>query len=253
MKFIASGRFGRCFAVTLPSKHIVVTKLINVQSKKQRKLVRREVYIHARAQHDSICQFFKAFWTQNNVFIVLEYCNGGTLWDVAKTGAYRHAWTVQLLQGVVYLHENRILHRDLKLSNILLKNQRVKISDFGFATKGPTAHGMYGTPNYLAPEILNHEPYSYGVDVWAVGCCLYAVRHYGQGPFQRQSTEETYTAIKAFDRPSTLQTLEAAIFVADDQRPSAAKLLCTLFALQPADDTVEQNCHSPPCEILQRT
>jgi polo-like kinase 1 len=253
MKFIASGRFGQCYAVTLPSKHLVVTKLIKIQSLKQRKLVRREIQIHAHVRHELICQFYKAFWTKQNVFIVLEYCNDGTLWNVAKTGTYRHDWSVQLLQGVVYLHANSIIHRDLKLSNILLKNQHVKISDFGFATKGPTARGMYGTPNYLAPEILNDEAYSYGVDVWAVGCCLYAMKHFGQGPFQRQSKEETYMAIKAFDRPSTLQSLEAAIFVVGDRRPSAAELLCTLFALQPADDTVEQNCHSPPCEILQRT
>ena len=106
---------------------------------------------------------------------------------------------------------------------------------------------MYGTPNYLAPEILNHERYSYGVDVWAVGCCLYAMRHCGQGPFQRQTTEETYMAIKAFDRPLTLNSLEAAMLVVDDQRPSAAEILCTMCALQPADDAVEQNRGGPPC------
>ncbi len=234
MQFIAKGRFGQCYAVTLPSKHVVVTKLIQLKSKKQITLAKQEVEVHKRLQHLSICRFLKAFWTKTNVIMVLEYCNDGTLWQAAKRGIYHQSWITQLLKGVVYLHQCCILHRDLKLSNILLKKQHVKISDFGFATEGPFARGLYGTPNYLAPEILNHASYSYGVDVWALGCCLYSLRHYGKGPFERQTLDGTYDAIRALERPADLETLEAKMLVIEANRPSAHEILCTWFNVQPA-------------------
>lgn len=79
-----------------------------------------------------------------------------------------------------YLHSNKILHRDLKLGNILLvDDDTIKICDFGLAVQlkdlTEERDTLCGTPNYISPEILNRTPYSIKVDYWAFGCILYAL------------------------------------------------------------------------------
>ena len=103
----------------------------------------------------------------------------------------------QALKGLEYLYYQNVIHRDLKLGNILLKNQLlVKICDFGLAkvycrTDKPT---ICGTPNYLAPEVLLHQGHRPVSDVWSLGCVL-VVLLTGRAPFEGVSTEETYDMI----------------------------------------------------------
>lgn len=106
----------------------------------------------------------------------------------------------QILDGVHYLHENRIIHRDLKLGNLFLNDDlQVKIGDFGLATKieydGERKKTLCGTPNYIAPEILNKKGHSFEVDVWSIGCIMYTLLM-GKPPFETNSLKETYSRIK---------------------------------------------------------
>ena len=83
----------------------------------------------------------------------------------------------QLLEGCNYLHQNNIIHRDLKLGNIFLNSKlHVKIGDFGLATSvnftGERKKTLCGTPNYIAPEILTKKGHSFEVDVWSIGCIM---------------------------------------------------------------------------------
>lgn len=94
--------------------------------------------------------------------------------DLAKSIIY------QVLSGLKYLHENKIIHRDMKPANILMDKSeiRYKIADFGVATevigKNSNTHRTNtGTPWYMAPEVIKNEAYSYSIDIWAVGCILY--------------------------------------------------------------------------------
>ncbi len=86
-------------------------------------------------------------------------------------------WTVQLLSAVNYMHSRRVLHRDLKARNIFLKNEIIKIGDFGISRilQGTMdmAATFTGTPYYMSPEVLKHEGYNSKSDVWSVGCLLY--------------------------------------------------------------------------------
>nr|KAG5707857.1 hypothetical protein BaRGS_031588 [Batillaria attramentaria] len=86
-------------------------------------------------------------------------------------------WTVQLMMALQYMHSRRVLHRDLKTRNIFLKNNMVKIGDFGISRilMGTTdmASTFTGTPYYMSPEVLKHEGYNSKSDVWSVGCILY--------------------------------------------------------------------------------
>lgn len=107
----------------------------------------------------------------------------------------------QLLLAIIYLHRNKIVHRDLKLGNLFLsKNMSIKLGDFGLAVKLKSEeekrYTVCGTPNYIAPEILNEEcGYQYSADVWSLGVILY-VLIIGKPPFQSVNTDTLYQKIK---------------------------------------------------------
>ncbi|CAH1102322.1 unnamed protein product [Psylliodes chrysocephalus] len=105
----------------------------------------------------------------------------------------------QIISGVHYLHHNRIIHRDLKLGNLFLNDDLiVKIGDFGLSAKieyeGERRKTLCGTPNYVAPEILTNKGHSFEVDIWSLGCIMYALL-IGKSPFEASSLEETYNRI----------------------------------------------------------
>ena len=94
---------------------------------------------------------------------------------------------VQVLEGLEYLHAHKIIHRDLKLGNLFLtENMQIKIGDFGLATKldfsGEKKRTICGTPNYIAPEILESKGHSYEVDIWSFGVIIYTLT-FGRPPF----------------------------------------------------------------------
>ncbi len=107
----------------------------------------------------------------------------------------------QLLQALLYLHSERIIHRDLKLGNLFLtESQALKLGDFGLAAKvdfpRELKRTVCGTPNYIAPEVLEaRDGYSYEVDVWAVGIIMYTLA-FGRPPFESPDVKETYRKIR---------------------------------------------------------
>lgn len=113
-----------------------------------------------------------------------EYCPNGDLKRYLKkrSGLLNESVIldifVQVCEGLGYLHQKRILHRDIKTANIFFDEDfKVRIGDFGIAKvlgqKTRFAQSMIGTPYYISPEMLNGEPYDHKNDVWALGCLLY--------------------------------------------------------------------------------
>jgi serine/threonine protein kinase len=82
-----------------------------------------------------------------------------------------------MLLALLYLHERKILHRDLKTQNIFIKNGQISLGDFGIAKvldhTRDFANTCIGTPYYMSPELFKNKPYSYKSDVWALGCVIY--------------------------------------------------------------------------------
>lgn len=110
-------------------------------------------------------------------------------------------WISQLLSSLAYLHENNICHRDLKLDNIFLHDRQVKLGDFGFSVRlndNATTKTFCGTPNYIAPEVVQRMDYSFPVDVWAIGVLVYTMT-FGTPPFETSSANTTYEKIKSID------------------------------------------------------
>jgi len=124
---------------------------------------------------------------------------------------------VQIIAALKYLHSHRIIHRDLKLGNLFLSGKmELKIGDFGLATKlefdGERKRTICGTPNYIAPEILEaKQGHSYEVDVWSLGVIIYTLI-IGKPPFETSDVKTTYRRIRmnAYTFPDHIQISDAA-------------------------------------------
>ncbi|XP_077159720.1 serine/threonine-protein kinase Nek11 isoform X2 [Paroedura picta] len=145
-----------------------------------------EALLLSRLDHPAIVKFFTSFVEGESFCIITEYCEGRDLdFNIQE---YKEAgkvfpesqiieWFIQLLLGVNYMHERRILHRDLKAKNIFLKNNFLKIGDFGVSRllmgSCDLATTFTGTPFYMSPEALQHQGYDTKSDIWSLGCILY--------------------------------------------------------------------------------
>jgi polo-like kinase 1 len=136
---------------------------------------------------------------------LLEYCRNYTLKDLSKrrkrlTEFEVRVYIGQIVKAMIYIHQQGVIHRDLKLGNILINEQMdAKICDFGLSTKikneGDSKKTICGTPNYIAPEILEEQGHSYEVDIWSIGVIMYALL-FGKPPFEDNTVEQTYENIK---------------------------------------------------------
>ncbi|GMF12109.1 unnamed protein product [Phytophthora lilii] len=182
-------------------------------SAKERDQSFREVELLAKLKHPNVVEYNENFVVDNVLYIVMAYCDGGDLADKIKEqqkiregvvgpdcnpadprGYFPISqvldWFVQMAMAIKYLHGQRVLHRDLKTSNVFLTTENVvKLGDFGIAkTLDSTldqASTVVGTPYYMSPEVCESKPYSYASDVWSLGCVLYemlALRHAFDAP-----------------------------------------------------------------------
>jgi len=146
---------------------IKIYNKLNLLDTQRRKGVRREIKILERLKHDNIVCLHEAFDNKKQVFLVMEYTNGGSLHSLLKSRANRQLKDdearklfKQIASALKYCHSKNITHRDIKLENVLLdeSHEKVKIIDFGFSTWIPNETKIKlfcGTPSYMAPEIVS--------------------------------------------------------------------------------------------------
>jgi len=154
--------------------------------------IRREMEILSQISHPNIIKIYEVFENQDKIVIVMEYASGGELYDFITKHKNlnelqaKHFFS-QIVSALRYCHKQGIVHRDLKLENILLdRNGQIKIADFGLSNRFTTTSKLTtfcGSPLYASPEIVSGTPYTGPeVDSWSLGVLLYALV-YGTMPF----------------------------------------------------------------------
>lgn len=196
----------------IEENNIYVCKILTekyVSDPKNQRQVKNEYSIHSSLKHENIVGFIEFFHRRGDLNIVLSFCENGSLRQYVKRSRnnlsindYEH-FVVQILNGVCYMHDQNIIHRDLKCSNLLLDSKMsVKICDFGLAIHANEArlesNRICGTLNYMAPEILERKLYSFGSDIWAIGVITYNLL-FGKLPFAELDAKHIEKRIKGID------------------------------------------------------
>ncbi|XP_071256036.1 serine/threonine-protein kinase 33-like isoform X1 [Salvelinus alpinus] len=210
------------------------------------KLLEREVSILKRVNHAHIIHLEEVFETQKRMYLVTELCEGGELKELLqKNTRFTEEETKHIInslaEAIVYLHKKDIVHRDLKLENILVKSYHhgvdndminIKVTDFGLSVKkgGVGSENMLkatcGTPIYMAPEVINAHEYSQQCDVWSIGVIMYMLLC-GEPPFIATSEERLFEMIKKGE-------LHFVGPVWDSISDAAKKVLSCLLKVDPA-------------------
>ena len=199
---LGKGTYGIVYKVQkLNTNSIYVIKQIPLSglSEKERNEVEQEAKILHSINSNYVVKYYDSFKENENLNIVMEYCDGGDLNDFLiekkKLGQPLEEpfiWKIfiKITIGLADIHKLKILHRDLKTLNIFLKqNFDIKIGDLGVAkvlSKNNFARTVIGTPYYLSPEICEEKPYNDKSDVWALGCILYELCTF-KHPFEARS------------------------------------------------------------------
>uniref|UniRef100_A0A8C6YP18 Myosin light chain kinase 3 n=1 Tax=Nothoprocta perdicaria TaxID=30464 RepID=A0A8C6YP18_NOTPE len=200
---LGGGRFGQVHKCTEISTGLnLAAKIIKVKGAKEKEEVKNEINIMNQLNHVNLIQLYDAFEGKNNVTLIMEYLDGGELFDRITDENYNLTeldailFTKQICEGVHYLHQHYILHLDLKPENILCVNHtgnQIKIIDFGLARRYKPREKLkvnFGTPEFLAPEVVNYDFVSFPTDMWSVGVITYMLLS-GLSPFLGETDAET--------------------------------------------------------------
>ncbi|PKI78657.1 hypothetical protein CRG98_000882 [Punica granatum] len=181
---IASGSYGDLFKGTYCSQDVAikVLKPERINSDLQREFA-QEVFIMRKVRHRNVVQFIGACTKPPSLCIVTEFMSGGSIYDYLhkQKGVFKLPTllkvAIDVSKGMNYLHQNNIIHRDLKAANILMDEHEVaKVADFGVArVKAQTGvmTAETGTYRWMAPEVIEHKPYDHKADVFSFGIVLW--------------------------------------------------------------------------------
>ena len=208
----------------------------SIKNEEMAKRVRNEVALHKKLKHPNILSLYHYFEDDERVYLVMELCAHGEIYSLLRRRRESESALSEneariilrdVVAGLKFLHSHGIIHRDLKLSNILLsEGGQAKIADFGLAVRTESADDarertICGTPNYLAPEILNKKNYGRGADIWSLGCLLFSFLT-GKPPFDSPDLPQTFDKVKRLDYQ-----------IPDHLSPAARDLITRLLAGDP--------------------
>ncbi|KAI7879550.1 kinase-like domain-containing protein [Mucor mucedo] len=205
---LGSGAFAKVYRFKSRDKYHAA-KIVSKESLRPENIKKKlfaEINIHRVLKHEYIVNFESCFEDKLNIYLVLELCSNGTLSGMLRnrkilTEDEVRYYMGQILSALRYMSDNRILHRDLKLGNVLLdENMDCKLGDFGLAALlidgADRRRTICGTPHYIAPEILfNKQGHDHRADMWSAGVLMFNLL-YGKHPFHHDEPNKLYDQVR---------------------------------------------------------
>ncbi|KAK7590722.1 hypothetical protein V9T40_002335 [Parthenolecanium corni] len=185
-------------------------KFVRCIKSKDKDKVREEITIMNALKHPKLLQLIAAYENPKEIIMVTEYISGGELFervvadDFTLTERDCILFMRQICEGVAYIHKNNVVHLDLKPENIMCVSRtshQIKLIDFGLAQKispDTPVRVLFGTPEFIPPEIINYEPIGTESDMWSVGVICYVLLS-GLSPFMGENDAETFANITRSD------------------------------------------------------
>nr|XP_020745647.1 myosin light chain kinase family member 4-like [Odocoileus virginianus texanus] len=208
-EILGGGRFGQVHKCEEKATGLkLAAKIIKTRGVKDKDDVRNEISVMNQLDHVNLIQLYDAFESKNDIVLVMEYVDGGELFDriiddnCSLTEFDTILFIRQICEGIRHMHQMYILHLDLKPENILCVNRdtkQIKIIDFGLARRYKPREKLkvnFGTPEFLAPEVVNYDFVSFPTDMWSVGVITYMLLS-GLSPFLGDDDAETLNNILA--------------------------------------------------------
>ncbi|KAJ2160552.1 Protein kinase [Coemansia sp. RSA 552] len=177
---IGQGASGNVYkARSIKTGEIVAIKQMDLSKQPRKELLVNEILVMKESSHKNIVNYIESFLlNSSDLWVVMEYMEGGALTDVIDNNKLSEGQIAtvcrEVCRGLSHLHQQAIIHRDIKSDNVLLgEDGQVKITDFGFCAKLSEQRSkratMVGTPYWMAPEVVKQKPYGPKVDVWSLG------------------------------------------------------------------------------------
>mmetsp|Transcript_15703 Transcript_15703/g.19162 ORF Transcript_15703/g.19162 Transcript_15703/m.19162 type:complete len:825 (+) Transcript_15703:99-2573(+) len=248
LNLIGRGAQGSVHLVRDEDGNIRVSKTVDTVAldSREREAAHRECGLLRELCHENIVKYIDSYAQGRSLILIMEWCQGGDLsrhinYTKSQNLQYHDGviirWIAQMCDALQYIHAKRVIHRDLKSSNVFLSSEQdVKLGDLGIAkileSTLADADSVVGTPQYLSPELCENRPYSYSSDLWALGCVIYELLALKR-PFEASNLLGVVYCVVMTDidisplqqRPNEIKSIVLSLLNKQaDQRPSAMQI-----------------------------
>ena len=246
IELIGQGNYGRVYKVIhKKTGKIFSAKIAYIEKTNEIESFKKEINILSQCNNQYIVHYYGSYIKGHQIWIILEFCDGGSLYELIKILPRNlneeeiASLIYMILKGLLFLHENKKIHRDVKSENILLTHEGIaKLADFGVSTQLMHSFSKkitkIGTPFYMSPEVIMQNKYDYKCDIWSLGITSIEMAE-GEPPF---SKVKGYWVLKKIitHPPKGLKNkekwskefndfVEKCLIYEPEKRPSAKELL----------------------------